>query len=231
MSRRKAAQTARRQHAARRRQLLIGSGLAIAVIAAFFFIRPLLAETVTSAAGDPSVVPVYAAPVRGTVNAPVTIIEYGDFQCPSCGAFARNTEAEIIRRYIDTGKARLVWKNFAWIGDESKRAAQAAACAGDQGKFWEYHDYLYAHQRGENTGYFTSVNLKTFASALSLDRTPFDVCLDSGRYKAVVDNDGSEVRRLGLTGTPTFVINGTRVVGAQPFSVFAAVIDQKLGAR
>ena len=139
--------------------------------------------------------------------------------------------SELIRRYIDTGKARLVWKNFAWIGDESKRAAQAAACAGDQGKFWEYHDYLYAHQRGENTGYLTNANLKTFASALSLDRTPFDVCLDSGRYKAVVDNDGSEVRRLGLTGTPTFVINGTRVVGAQPFSVFAAVIDQKLGAR
>ena len=231
MSRRKAAQTARRQHAARRRQLLIGSGLAIAVIAAFFFVRPLLAETVTSAAGDPSAVPVYAAPVRGTADAPVTIVEYGDFQCPSCGAFARNTEAELIRRYIDTGKARLVWKNFAWIGDESKRAAQAAACAGDQGKFWEYHDYLYAHQRGENTGYLTNANLKTFASALSLDRTPFDVCLDSGRYKAVVDNDGSEVRRLGLTGTPTFVINGTRVVGAQPFSVFAAVIDQKLGAR
>ena len=231
MSRRKAAQTARRQHAARRRQLLIGGGLAIAVIAAFFFVRPLLAETVTSAAGDPSVVPAYTAPVRGNADAPVTIVEYGDFQCPSCGAFARNTEAELIRRYIDTGKARLVWKNFAWIGDESKRAAQAAACAGDQGKFWDYHDYLYAHQRGENTGYLTNANLKTFASALSLDRTPFDVCLDSGRYKAVVDNDGSEVRRLGLTGTPTFVINGTRVVGAQPFSVFAAVIDQKLGAR
>ncbi len=231
MNRKKAVQAARRQESLRRKRLLIASGLAIAAVAAFLLVRPLVADTFGSGAGDASVAAAYTAPVRGNAAAPVTIVEYGDFQCPSCGAFFRGSESELIRRYIDTGKAKLVWKNFAWIGNESKVAAQAAACAGDQGKFWEYHDYLYAHQRGENTGNLSSGNLKAFASSVGLDRAPFDACLDSGRYKAVVDNDGSEVRSLGLTGTPTFVINGTRVVGAQSLAVLAGVIDQKLAGR
>ena len=231
MNRQKAAQATRRQRSARRRQLLIAGGLAIAALAAFIFVRPLLTATATSGTGDPSVATAYSAPVRGSPSAPVTIVEYGDFQCPSCGAFTRGTEAELIRRYIETGKAKLVWKNFAWIGNESKLAAQAAACAHEQGKFWEYHDHLYANQRGENTGYLSGATLKAFASAVALDRATFDPCLDSGRYKAIVDRDGSEVRSLGLTGTPTFMINGTRVVGAQPIGVFAGVIEQKLAGR
>lgn len=201
------------------------------MIAVFLLVRPLLAETNTSGSGDPSLAAAYTPPVRGSATAPVTIIEYGDFQCPSCGAFARGTEAELIRRYIDTGKAKLVWKNFAWIGTESKLAAQAAACANEQGKFWEYHDHLYANQRGENTGYLSGATLKAFASTVALDRAAFDPCLDSGRYKAIVERDASEVRGLGLTGTPTFVINGTRVVGAQPIGVIAGVIEQKLAGR
>ena len=191
-----------------------------------------MTDTRGAGTGDPSAVAAaYTAPVRGSVSAQVTIVEYGDFQCPSCGAFARGTEAELIRRYIETGKAKLVWKNFAWIGNESKLAAQAASCAHEQGKFCEYHDHLYANQRGENTGYLTGATLKGFASAVALDRSAFDPCLDSGRYKAIVDRDGSEVRGLGLTGTPTFVINGTRVVGAQPIGVIAGVIEQKLAGR
>jgi len=230
MSRRREALSARRQAAAQRRQLFVVAGLALAAIAALVLGRALLEGAVVGS-GDASAVAAYAAPTRGNATAPVTIVEYGDFQCPNCGAFARGAEGELIRRYIDTGKAKLVWKNFAWIGGESKVAAQAAACAGDQGKFWEYHDYLYAHQQGENTGNLSNGNLKSFASSLGLDRTPFEACLDSGRYKAVVDNDGSEVRSLGLTGTPTFVINGTRVVGAQSLAVLAGVIDQKLAGR
>ena len=124
MNRQKAAQATTRQRSARRRQLLIAGGLAIAALAAFIFVRPLLTATATSGTGDPSVATAYSAPVRGSPSAPVTIIEYGDFQCPSCGAFARGTEAELIRRYVDTGKAKLVWKNFAWIGGESKLAAR-----------------------------------------------------------------------------------------------------------
>ncbi|GAC1485703.1 MAG: hypothetical protein NVS1B1_00170 [Candidatus Limnocylindrales bacterium] len=231
MNRRKAEQSARRLRAARRRQLFVGAGLALAVIAGIVLVRPLLTDTAGAAPADPSVAAGYTAPVRGSATAAVTIIEYGDFQCPSCGAFVRGTEAELVRRYVDAGKVKVIWKNFAWIGNESRLAAQAAACAHEQGKFWEYHDQLYANQRGENTGYLSGATLKSFASAVSLDRTAFDRCLDSGRYKEAVDRDGSEVRSLGLTGTPTFVINGTRVVGAQPISVFTGVIEQKLAGR
>src|SRR5712691_11773478 len=210
MARRHPAKARRRN--AQRRNLVIGVGLAFAAVVALavLVVRPGAGGTLLGG-GDPSLAAAYMAPVRGQADAPVTIVEYGDFQCANCGAFARSTEAELIRRYIDTGKAKLVWKNFAWIGGESKQAAQAAACAGAQGRFWEYHDFLYAHQRGENAGAFSAANLKSFATALALDRAAFDPCLDSGRYQSVIDKDASEVRALGLTGTPTFIINGTRI--------------------
>jgi protein-disulfide isomerase len=227
---RRGALAARRRNA-RRRSLVIGVGVAfIAVLAVGIVVSRAFGGSLVDS-GEPNLAAAYVAPVRGESNAPVTIVEYGDFQCPNCGAFARSTEGELIRRYIDTGKARLVWKNFAWIGGESKQAAQAAACAGAQGRFWEYHDYLYAHQRGENAGAFSAANLKSFATALALDRAAFDPCLDSGRYQSVIDKDASEVRALGLTGTPTFIINGTRIVGAQPLSVIAKIIDDKLAGR
>jgi len=221
-----------RRDRARRRNLVVGLGVAaVAVLAVgIFVVRPGVGEVLLGS-GDPKLAATYVAPVRGEATALVTIVEYGDFQCPNCGAFARSTEPELIRRYIDTGKAKLVWKNFAWIGSESKLAAEAAACAGEQGRFWEYHDYLYAHQRGENAGGFSAANLKSFAIALSLDRASFDACLDSGRYQSVVDKDATEARALGLTGTPTFIINGTRVVGAQPLSMIAKIVDDKLAGR
>jgi protein-disulfide isomerase len=236
MSTRRARKTGRGN--ARRRTLFIGAGIAVlALVALFFLLRPGVggAPSVGGAplaSSDPDIAAAaYTAPVRGLADAPVTIVEYGDFQCPSCGAFARSTAPELIRRYVDTGKAKIIWKNFPWIGGESKLAAQAAACAGAQGRFWEYHDYLFAHQRGENAGAFSVANLKSFATALTLDRPSFDACLDSGRYRAVVEKDASEVRALGLTGTPTFIINGTRVVGAQPIEVLAKVIDGKLAGQ
>ncbi len=230
MSKRRTEARAARRRSAQRRNVLIAAAVAALAAVGLFLVGPGLTGAL-SGGGDPSVAAAYVAPVRGDPNAPVTIVEYGDFQCPNCGAFARSTEPELIKRYVDTGKAKLVWKNFAWIGNESKIAAQAAACAGAQGKFWEYHDYLYAHQRGENGGAFSAANLKSFASALGLDRATFDPCLDSGRFQSVVDKDASEVRSLGLTGTPTFVINGTRLVGAQPIRVIAKVIDDKLAGR
>ncbi|MFN2521182.1 MAG: DsbA family protein [Candidatus Limnocylindria bacterium] len=219
-----------RRRQTRRRLLLIGVGIAALLIVAALALRPTVPDVVSAGGGDTATTVTYAAPVLGDPRAPVTIVEYADFQCPSCGAFARGTEPEIIKRYIDTGKAKLVWKNFAWIGSESKAAAQAAACAGDQNRFWEYHDYLYSHQRGENLGAFAAANLKTFAGAIGLDHARFDGCLDSGRYKAAVDADFSEVRSLNFTGTPTFLINGTRIVGPTASQMFA-LIDQKLAGK
>ena len=106
--------------------------------------------------------------IQGDQNAPVTIVLYVDFQCPFCGKFFKDTEQTALANYIKDGKIKLVSRDFAFLGDESLKAAQAARCAGDQGKFWEYHDYLFTHQKGENQGNFSTLNLKTYAQALKL---------------------------------------------------------------
>jgi protein-disulfide isomerase len=205
------------------RLLFALGGAAAFGLVAFLFVRPSFEAT----ASPP--VP-YTTPVRGATTAPVNIVEYGDFQCPSCGAFFRTVEPRLIADYVNTGKANLVFKNFAWIGDESHRAAEAAACAGAQGRFWEYHDLLYASQRGENSGAFAVPNLKRFASQLKLDQAAFDSCVDGRAYKSAIDADMREVRSLGLTGTPSFFINGQRV-GLTDYASFASLIDRKLAGR
>ncbi len=167
-------------------------------------------------------------PVLGEAAAPVAIHEYADFQCSSCGAFARSIEPKIRAAYIETGKTRLVWHDFAWIGAESRDAANAARCAGDQGKFWEYHDHLYANQSGENSGAFSKDRLKAFGAGLGLEPTAFIACVDAETYATSVQADLDDVRQKGFTGTPTFVIGNQRIVGAQPFEVFAAAIDAAL---
>jgi len=156
---------------------------------------------------------------------------YGDFQCPSCGAFFRGIEPQIRAAYIETGLARLAWHDFAWIGAESRDAANAARCAGDQDRFWEYHDALYQNQAGENAGAFSKDRLKGFGDALGLEPTTFHACVDADRYGAAVQADFAEVRQNGFNGTPTFVIGDQRIVGAQPFEVFAAAIDAALAKQ
>ena len=158
----------------------------------------------------------------------MVIREYGDFQCPSCGAFFRAIEPQIRDAYIETGKARLEWHDFAWIGPESRDAANAARCAQAQDRFWDYHDLLYAMQAGENTGAFSKERLKAFGRDLGLDPVTFDACVDNNTYAGAVQADFGQVRSLGFTGTPTFVIGSRRVVGAQPFEVFAAAIEAEL---
>lgn len=180
---------------------------------------------------SPATGPRLAPPVLGDAAAPVVIREYGDFQCPSCGAFFRAIEPQIRDAYIETGKARLEWHDFAWIGPESRDAANAARCAQVQGHFWEYHDLLYARQAGENTGAFSKDRLKAFGQELGLDTVTFDACVDSDNYAGAVQADFGEVRSLGFTGTPTFVIGSRRVVGAQAFEVFAAAIEAELAGR
>ncbi|MEX1171657.1 MAG: thioredoxin domain-containing protein [Chloroflexota bacterium] len=189
----------------------------------------ILALTVTSPSSTGDVKA--KRPILGDAAAPVLIREYGDFQCPSCGAFARGIAPQIRAAYIDTGLARLAWHDFAWIGPESRDAANAARCAGDQGQFWAFHDALYQNQAGENAGAFSRDRLKAFGDALGLEPTAFHACVDGDRYGAAVQADFAEVRRNGFNGTPTFVIGDQRIVGAQPFEVFAAAIDAALANR
>jgi len=174
------------------------------------------------------------APILGNESAPVTIIDFSDFQCPNCARFVKSTEPEINREYIATGKAVLVFKHFPRLGSDSFSAALASECADEQGKFWEYHDILYANQQGENSGWASSEKLKEFASQTGLDRQQFDPCLDSEKYRPVIDRDLALVKELDLQSTPSFLIlksDGTDMEvlsGAHPFPSFKALIDKRL---
>ena len=165
---------------------------------------------------------------RGDPNAPVTMIEFGDFQCPFCGRFAANTVPQINEAYIQSGKVRFGYFNFAFLGQESNWAAEAAECASDQNKFWEYHDLLYSSQSGENQGAFNKDNLKKFAEDLGLDTSAFNECFDSGKYTQLIQEESSTASSIGVRSTPTFFIDGQPLVGAQPFEVFQQTIDPLL---
>ena len=165
---------------------------------------------------------------KGDPNAPVTIIEFGDFQCPYCGRFFAQTEPQIDETYIQSGKVRFGYFGFAFLGQESNWAAEAAECAADQNKFWEYHDTLYSSQSGENQGAFNKDNLKKIAEGLGLDTSAFNECFDSGKYKQLIQDDSNAASSLGVRSTPTFLINGQAIVGAQPFEIFQQTIDSLL---
>jgi protein-disulfide isomerase len=129
---------------------------------------------------------------------------------------------------VDTGKVRFGYFNFAFLGDESGWAAEAAECAGDQNKFWEYHDYLFSHQNGENQGAFSKDNLKGFAADMGLDTAAFNTCMDSGKYTQFVQDQTNIAHQLGVQSTPTFAVNGQPVVGAQTFDSFKTTIESLL---
>jgi len=115
--------------------------------------------------------------------------------------------------------------NFAFLGEESLWAAEAAECAGDQDAYWEYHDYLFSHQNGENQGAFSKDNLKKFAVELKLDTQAFNECMDSGKYTQLITDQTNFARQLGVQSIPSFLVNGQGVVGAQPFDSFKQLID------
>ncbi len=165
---------------------------------------------------------------KGDADAPVTILEFSDFQCPYCGRFFAQVGPEINRQYIETGKARLGYIHFAFLGPESLWSAEASECAADQDAFWEYHDKLFNNQNGENKGAFSKENLKGFAADLGLDMEAFNQCLDGGVYTEYVQSQVDFGRQIGVQSTPTFLVNGIPVVGAQPFDAFQQAIEASL---
>jgi protein-disulfide isomerase len=162
---------------------------------------------------------------KGSGEAPVTMDMFGDFQCPACGEFARTIEPTFVQTYVDTGKVRFVWHDFTWIGDESISAAQAARCAGRQGQFWAYHDYLFQHQRGENLGQFSDSNLGSFAASLGLDAEAFSICMELAPDSAAIRESLSQATARGIEVTPSFLVNGDLRVGAPPMNRLSALMD------
>ena len=163
-------------------------------------------------------------PVEGSENAPVTLIEFSDFECPFCGRFFQQTLPQIEENYIKTGKVRHVFRDFPLTFHQyAQKAAEASECADEQGKFWEYHDKLFENQNALDTG-----SLKQYAKDLGLDTAKFNSCLDSGKMTSEVQKDFSDGAQSGVSGTPTFFINGIQIVGAQPYSAFEQLIEQEL---
>jgi protein-disulfide isomerase len=175
----------------------------------------------------PAAPPVGPAQTLGRATAPVTMVEFGDYQCTNCGEFARVTEPALIRRYVDTGVVRLVWRDFTWVDAQSVAAAAAARAAGMQGKFWQYHDYLFAHQSpDEHSGLLTGAYLRSVARRLGLNMAAFSRDFASPALTAAVRADDTFGQQLGAPGTPAFLINGRPLFGAQPLPAFAAAIAQ-----
>jgi len=167
-------------------------------------------------------------PVKGSKNAPVTIVEFSDFQCPFCARFFEQTLPQIEENYIKTGKVKFVYRDFPLSFHQyAQKAAEAAECADEQEKFWEYHDVLFQKQsEWSSTGV---AKFKEYATTLGLNTSKFNECLDSGKYSDEVQKDFKDGSSYGVSGTPTFYVNGIEVVGAQPYTAFQQIIDQELG--
>ena len=174
------------------------------------------------------------SPILGSESAPVTIVEFGDYQCEACYHWFHNTRATLIDNYIETGKAKLVFVDLPFLGRDSPKAAHASYCAEDQEKYWEYHTILYTFQDGPpDSGWADRDRLNSFAFSLDMNMDEFNECMDSSKYKQRVKANYNEAVKNDAKSTPTFIIfsqDGKKEMfhGAQPYSVFAATIESLL---
>jgi len=171
-------------------------------------------------------VPVDDDPILGSENAPITIIEFSDYECPYCRQWHSEVYSQLIDTYSD--QIRFVYRDFPLesIHPNANSAAEAANCAHKQGVFWDYHDMLFSNEKGlGSTAYLE------YASQLEIDQAAFQECIETDRYQAEVQADFEFAADLGVRSTPTFFINGIAVVGAQPFEIFQQVIDRELAGE
>jgi len=174
-----------------------------------------------------------ASPILGDLNAPLTMIEFGDYQCTFCKKFFHETEESIITNYVETGKVKILFKDFIVVNEDSVNAASAAHCANDQEMFWQYHSILYNNWDGEGTGWASSEQLHQFASTLGLDMDKFSECMSKSKWKELVDSSKVDGRTLGVSATPTFFIidqnnKVLKIIGSQHYDVFQEVFDSLL---
>ncbi len=224
---------------------VIRSVIAVMVLLGLFFLgarfTPQLQEASPSTSSlptggplaslAPSTVSVDDDVILGDVDAPVTIIEFGDYQCPFCKTLYTNAELAIRNAYVAKGLVRFVYRDFPLdrIHPYARAAAEAAQCASDQNKYWEYHDYLFEHQEE-----IPSLDFVTVAQSLGLDMEQFSLCVTSRKYRAEVEKDYQDGIAAGVTGTPTTFVNGVMVqiggksAGAASYSLFQAKIEEAL---
>jgi protein-disulfide isomerase len=170
------------------------------------------------------------SPILGNPSAPITILEWGDYQCTFCYRFHDTTLSILEEDYIQTGKVNLVFKDFPLNGPDSVLAAEASYCAQDQGKYWQYHDELYKNWGGEKTGWITRWSLNAFGTTVGLDLDKFNQCLDEHKYQEKVNLLYEFGKEVGIDATPSFLIfNGEKIIkirGNQPLETFLRTIDE-----
>ena len=170
------------------------------------------------------------SPVMGNINAPITILEWGDYQCTFCYKFHQNTLDIINEDFIKTGKVKFIFKDFPLNGPDSKLAAEASYCAQDQEKYWQYHDELYKNWGGERTGWITRESLTKFAETVDLDIEKFNKCLDDHKYENKVNSLYAFGKEIGIDATPSFLVfNDEKIIkirGNQPLEVFLKTFDE-----
>ena len=245
VSKRQARREEMRRRAQRQRLITIG----IIVLVALLIVTPIVYQMLKPAAAvvsvDVGTFPKANDNTMGDPNAPITVEEFADFQCPFCERFHQQTEPLLRQYYIDTGKVHFIYRsmgnfvsgNVGGANTESQDAAEAAYCAGEQNKFWEMHALLFANVLGENVGSFSDKRIPLIAEKIEgLDIDQFNSCYESGKYASRVQEDLRDGQAAGVTGTPGFVItyavNGQTktdlIDGAQPFSTFQQKLEAAL---
>jgi protein-disulfide isomerase len=164
----------------------------------------------------------------GDATAPVTLEVYADFQCPACGQFDRTTLREIEDKYVNNGKLKVVFNHYAFIGEESTRAAEASECANDQGKFWEYAETLFNNQAGENQGAFNDAKLEGFAQQLGLNMDQYRQCMTNRPHLSKIQTSTQNGSARGVNSTPTLFVNGQLVRGAISLAKFESIAGSLL---
>jgi protein-disulfide isomerase len=234
----------------------LGAGIAISCLVLGIFLAnfidmedsQLLAEisTITNIekqqnAHGPDVLVKNGSPILGSIDAPITLVEFGDYQCSFCKRHFDQTHDLIMKNYVETNKVKIVFKDLIVTpGKDSMYAAHATHCAKDQGMFWKYHYMLYNNWEGESTGWVTTDNLNKFAKNIGLDINKFSKCMSEDKWMELINASQDDANTLGVTGTPSFFLitswqeaddqsNGiTRIHGAQPYDVFKELIDSQL---
>ncbi|MDE1828159.1 MAG: DsbA family protein [Candidatus Micrarchaeota archaeon] len=180
-------------------------------------------------------IPSYA-PFRGSNSSTINFVEFGDYQCPFCERFFQQSEPQVMQNYTNTGKIKFYFLDFQFLGPDSQTLGQGAWCASDQGKYYEYHDYMYSHQGTENSGWATADKVKALATNIAgLNAQQFNSCLDSQKYQSRVQNLTQLGQSSGVSGTPTFFIGNSKkgyvqITGAQPYYAIQQNIDKQLSA-
>jgi protein-disulfide isomerase len=233
MSKRGEIRDRRRRGQSRQRTIAIVAIVAVAAVFTFLLILPGLrpAGAITEITPQPRD---QAQGLNlGDPQAPVSVVVFEDFQCPACQQYTQNIETQVITNYVDAGKVYYQFKNWAFIGPESLQAANAAMCAADQNRFWDYHDILFANHTGENVGNFTDKRLTAFAESLGLDMKAFSACFSINQHSTEIQQSYAEGQTMGVTGTPAVFVNGTQVApGYIPtFDLMSQAIDAALAGK